>query len=224
MHCKFCGKEIYKETVYCNHCGKKQQKESASQTRSSGSFLFVGILVCVVLAVLAYWIFNKPSTNQNRDSGAAGAILELKATKDLSKILKTGDYADLGDIILNLKEVRYMATLSSELGEFPEPERNVFGLKFSVYNKTGDNKYFRRAMGALATVDDPYTRADVYPFADNSYLTQLGEFYDFKSRDMLIMPKETKETWIAIEVDTSLKNPIFLYPPDQSSSKWLISK
>ena len=200
------------------------------------TIMIKGILLVFLLAILvlaiglaSYWGYNKMKEknriNTAKKQTEEAVISQNALKKDLSQIKRVGDEANLGDIKLKLLEEKKLVTLpaNDETGLREESERNIIGLRFSITNNTSDNKFFSRKMGWLATKDNPAQAIDVYPFAGDEYVKQLGESYTFENRDLLIVPGETKETWIALEANTSLTSPVFLYPPTEPNSKWLMS-
>lgn len=191
--------------------------------------IFLIIILLVILGLAGYWGYSKIKDTQQKNKAkkhTEETVAQQNALKnDLSNIKHIGEEANLGDLKLKLLEEKKIATLPSnnKTGLLKENERNVIGLKFKVMNNTGDDKYFSRKMGWLATEDNPAQAVNVYPFSGDEYVKQLGESYTFDNRDLLVKPNETKETWIALEVDTSLVNPVFLYPPTEPNSKWSIT-
>jgi len=191
--------------------------------------IFLTIILLIILVAAGYWGYSKiKDTRQKNDTKkhTEEVAAQQNALKiDLSHIKSVGDEANLGDLKLKLLEEKRIAVLPSnnKTGLLKENERNIIGLKFSITNNTGDNKYFGRKMGWLATKDNPAQAIDVYPFAGDEYVKQLGESYTFDNRDLLIQPNETKETWIVLEVDTALAKQVYLYPPTEPNSKWSIT-
>ena len=179
------------------------------------TIMIKGILLVFLLAILvlaiglaSYWGYNKMKEknriNTAKKQTEEAVISQNALKKDLSQIKRVGDEANLGDIKLKLLEEKKLVTLpaNDETGLREESERNIIGLRFSITNNTSDNKFFSRKMGWLATKDNPAQAIDVYPFAGDEYVKQLGESYTFENRDLLIVPGETKETWIALEANT----------------------
>ena len=195
--------------------------------KSALLILLVTILV-VIFGMAGYWSYSKIKTNREQDTAkkqteeAAAKQSSIKA--DLSHIKYVGDTANLGNLQLKLLEKKIVAVLPSngQAGLLKKDERNVVGLKFSIKNTSEKDQTFGRKMGWLATEDNLAQAVDVFPFAGDEYVRQLGENYTFENRDLLIKPNEEKESWIALEIDTSLAKPVFLYPPTEPNSKWAI--
>ena len=192
--------------------------------------LIILIVLIAVVATILYFLINagisyihqRVQTNEANKNALNEASTKAKLTEELATIHKVGEQANIGDLKLTLSDKKKLDTLPAEINPvIPQEgkERDVYGLKFIVENNTGDNKYFHRAMGWIATEDNPGQEVDVYPFADDNYLKQLGDYYTFDNRDLLIPPHGTKETWIVIEVETDIKG-VFLYPTQEPNSKW----
>ncbi|HOX40954.1 MAG TPA: hypothetical protein PK263_02050 [bacterium] len=190
--------------------------------------IILSIILLVILGLAGYWGYSKTKTTK-RQNVAIKQAEEIAAQKDsikndLSYIKHIGDTANLGDIELKLLEKKILATLppNGKTGLLEEKERNVVGLKFVVKNISEKDQTFNRKTGWISTENNPGRAVDTNPFTDDEYVKQLGENYTISSSDLLIKPNETTESWIAVEVDTSLAKPVFLYPPLGQNSKWAI--
>lgn len=191
------------------------------------------ILLIVLLAILgtaAYWGYTKIKTTKQYNTAikqAEETTAKQEATKDdLSHIKHIGDTANLGDVELKLLEKKTLVTLPPNglTGMLQKNERNVVGLKFSIKNISNKDQNFNRNTGWISTESNPEQAVNTNPFTSDEYIKQLGENYTIGHSDLLIKPNETKESWIAIEVDTSLTKPVFLYPPLGQNSKWAVGK
>lgn len=151
--------------------------------------------------------------------------LKRQLVKELSSIKQVGEEANIGKLKLKLLEERKLDTLPADNGilkSSAREERNVIGLKFVITNISNSAQTFNRGMGHLSVLEDTTKIVDVYPFAIGSdkYLKQLGEY--FVVTDLVVNSGETKESWIVLEVETAIKNLVFLYPPAEPNSKWAI--
>lgn len=56
MYCRYCGKQIDDNSIFCEHCGKSQGINNNSVSNNSTSNKFVGTIVCCFVYLLWFWI------------------------------------------------------------------------------------------------------------------------------------------------------------------------
>ena len=95
MYCSFCGKEIFKEDVFCPHCGKKVQKvdkdmqserhnqvEGGYEKEPSFAWAFFSFLFPFFgLIIFCVFQYDKPKRAKSAGKSALiGVIIEIVLT------------------------------------------------------------------------------------------------------------------------------------------------
>lgn len=90
MFCGYCGKEVDNDQVFCPYCGKElkqnnsvEEVASKNEKKQSSKIIAIAVIVALVLAAVAYFVFfNKPKTEEPLADAASEEVSEEPGSND----------------------------------------------------------------------------------------------------------------------------------------------